>query len=234
MNKLKDIQIHLIDINQNMTNIWENFFKNIPNVYIHNTDLHTFLNQNQNIEAIVSPANSFGLMDGGYDKAIIDYFGKGLMEDVQKSILLKWYGEQPICTSITVPITNRTIVDNIGNRKYAVLIHTPTMRTPEVITDSKIVYHCMRSTLIEAMKQGVKSIVVPAFGGCTGQVDKRELANMMRLAYEQLINPPTEISWNTPLRFENYEIVQWSHAEGQPSLKSVLYLLEDTDSHTIA
>ena len=28
--------------------------------------------------AIVSPANSYGLMDGGYDKAIIDYFGKSL------------------------------------------------------------------------------------------------------------------------------------------------------------
>lgn len=198
---MNDLKIYLLDINKEMTDSWQRFFKDVSNIEIHNMDFNTFMKAHEDVEAIVSPANSFGLMDGGYDKAIIDYFGKDLMKDVQKSILLKWYGEQPICTSITVPITNRTIVDNMGNRKYAVLIHTPTMRTPEVITDSKIIYHCTRSTLIEAMKQGVKSIVIPAFGGCTGQVDKREIANMMRLAYEQITNRPEEINWNNIFRF---------------------------------
>ena len=109
MNKLKDIQIHLIDINQNMTNIWKKFFKNIPNVHIHNTDLHTFLNQNQNIEAIVSPANSFGLMDGGYDKAIVDYYGLNIVQKVKQYILKNYFGEQPVGTAFTVPI-NETLI----------------------------------------------------------------------------------------------------------------------------
>ena len=237
MIKLQDIQIYLIDINSEMITIWKRFFKNIPNVNICNIDLHTFLNQNSNIEAIVSPANSFGLMDGGYDKAIVDYYGLSVVQNVKQYILQNYFGEQPVGTAFTVPI-NET--------QY--LIHSPTMRLPEIIGDSRVIYSCMRSTLIECMKNNIKSVVIPAFGGCTGQVDKRELANMMRLAYEQLINPPTEIAWNTPLRFEDYEIVQWSHAEGYPiiskdnstkftisnNLKSVIYRLEDTDSHTSA
>lgn len=30
------------------------------------------------IDAVVSPANAYGLMDGGYDKALTDYFGNDL------------------------------------------------------------------------------------------------------------------------------------------------------------
>ena len=220
-----------------MTNIWEKFFKNISNIHIHNIDLHTFLNQNSNIEAIVSPANSFGLMDGGYDKVIVDYYGLSIVQKVKQYILKNYFGEQPVGTAFTVPINETQF-----------LIHSPTMRLPEVIGDSRVVYSCMRSTLIECMKNNINSVVIPAFGGCTGQVDKRELANMMRLAYEQLINPPTEIAWNTPLRFEDYEIVQWSHAEESPIIakdnstkitlshcsKLVIYKLEDTGSYTIA
>lgn len=188
------MKIYLLDINKNMTDVWEKYFSNMEDIEIVNEDFSTFMNKHPNIEAVVSPANSFGLMDGGYDKAITDYFGEGLMKDVQKAILLNWHGEQPVGTSITVPIFNRTINTAFG-KKLCVLIHTPSMRTPEIIKDSRIIYQCMRTTLIEAKRQEVKSIVIPAFGGLTGRVPCDKIAKMMYLAHKQISNKPDELNW---------------------------------------
>jgi len=196
------MKIYLLDINKNMTDAWEKLFHPLKDVEIINEDFATFMDKHPNIEAVVSPANSFGLMDGGYDKAITDYFGEGLMKDVQKSILLKWNGEQPVGTSMTIPIYNRTFTTILGTR-YCVLIHTPSMRTPEVIKDSRIIYQCMRTTLIEAKRQEIKSIVIPAFGGLTGKVPCNEIAKMMLLAYKQLCNKPNEINWDYALGIAN-------------------------------
>lgn len=193
----ENMKIYLLDINKNMTDAWQKYFKpfgEVEDIEIVNEDFATFMDKHPNIEAVVSPANSFGLMDGGYDKAITDYFGEGLMKDVQKSILLKWCGEQPVGTSMTVPIYNRKFTTILGTR-YCVLIHTPSMRTPEVIKDSRIIYQCMRTTLIEAKRQEIKSIVIPAFGGLTGKVPCDEIAKMMFLAYRQIYNQPEEITW---------------------------------------
>lgn len=73
------------------------------------------------------------------------------------------------------------------------------MRTPERIVDSRIVYQCMRTTLIEALKQGVDSIVIPAFGGLTGRVPYDVIAKMMFLAYKQIYNQPKELDWGYAL-----------------------------------
>ncbi len=189
------MKIYLLDINKNMTDEWERYFHPLKNIEIINEDFVTFMDKHPNIEAIVSPANSFGLMDGGYDKAITDYFGEELMRDVQKVIISDWFGEQPVGTSITVPIYKRRIINGIGVESHPILIHTPSMRTPEIITDSRVIYQCMRTTLIEAEKQEVNSIVIPAFGGLTGKVPCDVIAKMMFLAYKQIHNQPEEITW---------------------------------------
>lgn len=56
----------------------------------------------------------------------------------------------------------------------------------------------MRTTLIEAL--GSEYIVIPAFGGCCGQVPYDEIARMMYLAYEQINNPPEEITWKYAMK----------------------------------
>ena len=77
----------------------------------------------------------------------------------------------------------------------AILIHTPTMRTPEIIKDPRIIYQCMRTTLMEAIKYQAKNIVIPAFGGLTGQVPYNVIAKMMKLGYEQIFNEPEKLDW---------------------------------------
>ena len=190
--------IYLLDINKEMTNAWQKYFGNTNNVEIINDDFARFMNTHPNIEAVVSPANAYGLMDGGYDKAITDYFGKEIQYKIQEKINKEWYGEQPVGTSLSVQVHKiiPNLFDGDYNTKNITLIHTPTMRSPEIILDPRVVYQCMRTTLIEAKRQDVQSIVIPAFGGLCGQIPCEQLACYMYLAYEQIINfKPHNISW---------------------------------------
>ena len=170
------MKIYLIDVNQNIIEKWQEKFKYEKDVEIIHQDLHSFLDNNPEIEAIVSPANSFGIMNGGYDLAITRYFGDELQKKVQTYIYDNYFGEQVVGTScsVLIPNTNKC------------LIHTPTMRFPSRINDPQIVYHCMRSTLIEAHKLNLNNILIPAFGGATGGLNPDEIANQMYKAYRQI------------------------------------------------
>ena len=202
--RYNDMYIYLLDINKEMTNAWHKYFGNINNVEIINDDFAHFMNTHPNIEAVVSPANAYGLMDGGYDGAITRYFGEDLQHKVQNIIVKEWYGEQPVGTSLTV-LTDKAVANS---HKLIRLIHTPTMRSPEAIIDPRIVYQCMRTTLIEAEKQDVHSIVIPAFGGLCGKVPCKQLAEYMYLAYEQFVTfAPHNITWQDAM--DTQKKLQW-------------------------
>lgn len=180
-------KIFLLDINRAMINCWNEAFVNCGDVYVVNEDFKTFIYKNDEVDGIVSPGNSFGLMDGGYDKAISEYFGDALYEAVQNKIMECFWGEQPVgsCLSLQIPNTKK------------ILLHTSTMRTPEVIIDPRIIYSCMRTTLVETEKNSIKQIVVPAFGGMTGRVPRKIIAQMMREAYDDVNNRRRNKGYNT-------------------------------------
>jgi len=177
--------IFLLTNNVEMTNAWITYFAACPDVYPLCEDFGIFMDEND-VECVVSPANSFGLMDGGYDLAITNWFGDELQKSVQRYIVDNLYGEQIVGTSFII----NTPKDGIR------LIHTPTMRVPEPIIDETVVYNCMRSTLITALENGINSIVIPAFGASTGLLDPEVVAKMMWLAYKQVFTPNKEISWD--------------------------------------
>ena len=172
------LKVYLLDINHDITGALHREFDKYSDVEIINDDFAHFMNTHKDIECIVSPANSFGCMDGGYDLAITDYFGLEVEFEVQDYIKKYLFGEQPVGSSIMVDIPNT-------NKK---LIHTPTMRLPSPIVDETLIYHCMRSTLITAINGKIKSIVIPAFGGATGKLKPDVIAKNMRQGYEQILS----------------------------------------------
>ncbi len=182
--KLENMKIYLLDRNLAMTESWQEYFKDMPNFEIVCDDFAHFMEHNQ-VDCVVSPANSFGLMDGGYDLAITKWFGVNLPRKVQQYILSNFYGEQPVGTSIIID------TDNDGVK----LIHTPTMRSPSRIRDPLVIYQCMRTCLMTALSKGINSIVIPAFGGAAGEVEYGVIANMMYRAYKQLLDPPYYLNW---------------------------------------
>lgn len=192
------MKITLIDRNTDIVMAWEKYFHGIEGVEIVNTTLNDYLNKYlHEIDAIVSPANSFGLMDGGYDRAIILYFGRELQDTVQQYIRENYHGEQVVGTAFSVNIPN----------SEKMLIHAPSMRVPSIIRDSSVVYSCMRATLLEAQAKEVKSILVPAFGGLTGRVPPDIIAHNMFEAYCQINTPVLEkVTWDSILHRDNKRI----------------------------
>lgn len=107
----------LVDPNSELCQAWEKAFRGVEKVEIRNEIFENIAD----FDCMVSAANSFGLMDGGVDLAIRNFFGIQLEEAVQQYILDNYHGEQPVGTSFII---------ETGNPKHPFLAHTPTMRVP--------------------------------------------------------------------------------------------------------
>ena len=84
----------LVDLQEPLVEEWKKAFANFSGVEIVHGDF-----KDQDFDCIVSAANSFGLMDGGVDGAITDYFGLQMMERMQEMVIDRHGGEQPVGTS---------------------------------------------------------------------------------------------------------------------------------------
>jgi O-acetyl-ADP-ribose deacetylase (regulator of RNase III) len=137
-----------------------------------------------NISALVSPANSFGLMDGGFDQVIIDIVGPKVMESVQRRINLDYGGEQPVGTAFAVKTDHFSI---------PLVIHSPTMRTPMNIVGTNNCFHSTRAALLvgrrlSASDPNFRNVAMTGMGTLTGGLDFNFAARQMRLAYDVTMN----------------------------------------------
>ncbi|KAL4955233.1 hypothetical protein BDW69DRAFT_161281 [Aspergillus filifer] len=92
------------------------------NIEIHNNSLRT-LPETVQYDLIVSPANSYGLMDGAFDDAISRTFWRedgdyyDLTNAVQRSLYYKWRGFMPPGTCTLVPFPENLMPEvNPSNR----------------------------------------------------------------------------------------------------------------------
>jgi O-acetyl-ADP-ribose deacetylase (regulator of RNase III) len=137
-------------------------------------------------DCIVTAGNSFGLMDAGMDLAVVRFFGRHVMEHIQKQILEDYLGEQPVGTCIIVP-TNHTV--------HPFVAHAPTMRIPMNIQGTDHVYLAMWATLTAVHRHNrsgsakIASIACPGLGTGTGGVELAEAALQLCLAYEHFRRP---------------------------------------------
>lgn len=177
------MKIYILDESKEKLDIIKEYFEDDSIIFVQDEFAHFM--QTNSVDCVVSPGNSFGIMDGGYDMAITAWFGEQLQNRVQQYILDDFYGEQPVGTSFIIK----------ANDNGQSLIHTPSMRIPQKIKDETVIYQCMRSTLICAKQNNVKSIVIPLFGGGCGKVAPNVIAKMMNLAYIQINNPPQKLDW---------------------------------------
>ena len=77
------MKIYLLDRNASMVYWWEKYFKDVSEIEIVCDDFTRFMDKHD-VECVVSPANAYGLMDGGYELAITDYCGAELPKKVQQ------------------------------------------------------------------------------------------------------------------------------------------------------
>jgi O-acetyl-ADP-ribose deacetylase (regulator of RNase III) len=164
----------------------EHFFYR-PNIEIANN----YFEDLAEYDCLVSPGNSFGMMDGGIDAAIIRFFGASLMLRVQQHILEDYLGEQPVGTSFII---------ETHHFKHPLLAHTPTMRVPMSVAGTDIPYIAMWAMLLairrynRQAKRKIESVVCPGLGTGIGRVPYREAARQMALAYDNFLYPPKSLN----------------------------------------
>ena len=179
-------KLYLIDSKPELCEKWKQVFSSYPEVEVLTGDYFQ-----QSADAIVSPANSFGIMDGGLDLAIRNELGFQIEIDIQEVILNKYHGE--------MPIGNAEII-NTNHNKWSFLIVAPTMRIPENIGFTLNAYIAFRTILIAINsfnksnpKRPIKSLVCSGLGTGIGSMEPVKCAAQMRAAYK-LIKEPTRIS----------------------------------------
>jgi O-acetyl-ADP-ribose deacetylase (regulator of RNase III) len=174
-----EIKIFLRDKNEKIVNSWKSVFHNCDNIEISCGNIFDLT-----ADAIISPANSFGFMDGGIDLVYSEYFGWELEERLQNKIREMFYGEIPIGVATIIETNNKNI-------KY--LISAPTMRVPAIVSNTVNAYLAFRASLIEVIKfnknneQKLLSILCPGLGTLTGNISPKKCAIQMKYAYDSIM-----------------------------------------------
>jgi O-acetyl-ADP-ribose deacetylase (regulator of RNase III) len=179
-----NLKIYLRDHNVPLINKWKESFADCDDVDASFGDIFGIA-----ADAIVSPANSFGFMDGGIDLAYSNYFGWNLEKKLQAVLQNEFHGELPVGMSTILKTGDKTI-------KY--LISSPTMRIPEDVSKTLNAYLAFRATLIAVFKHNkehsddpITSILCPGLGTGIGRLSYGACAMQMRSAYDVIIKKTT-------------------------------------------
>src|SRR4051794_40598373 len=116
------MNIVLASIEPSLAAAWETFCGDLDFVSVHFGDILDVA-----CDAVVSPANSYGFMDGGIDALYSRHFGWGVEERLQKAIRERHHGELLVGTAEIV---------ETGDEGIPYVIAAPTMRVPMVLRES--------------------------------------------------------------------------------------------------
>ncbi len=182
-------KIILIDKDKELVKVWDDVFGGEEVFEIHEGDYFS-----KSADAMVSPANSFGIMDGGLDLVIRDNIGFDTEERLKEIILSNYHGELPIGSAAIVKTTNK---------KWPYLISAPTMRVPMDVSNTLNAYLSFRAILLtvkefneESKGIPIKSIVCSGLGTGIGCMPHRKCAAQMRVAYTYVSKPARIPSFN--------------------------------------
>jgi len=187
-------KIFLVDRATALVKAWRNAFSGVTEVEVIEGDYFQ-----KSADAMVSPANSFGIMDGGLDLAIRDQLGHKVEARIQEVIVARHHGELPIGSAEIVAT---------DDSRWRYMISAPTMRVPEPIPMTLNVYMAFRAILVAVEnfnkglgKREIDSIVCCGLGTGIGRVEPKKCANQMRAAYRMMKEPSMIPSFEAIHRF---------------------------------
>ncbi|KAF4978807.1 hypothetical protein FZEAL_4874 [Fusarium zealandicum] len=201
-------QIHLLCMEEHFSDAFEaaRTSRKLPSsvsIQIHNCALSR-LPQSVQFDIIVSPANSYGRLDGAFDDAISralsprdDYLA--LTHVAQAALYEQWRGFAPpgSCTLVRIPEEFDARSRNVwGTRRVALC---PTMRMPaDVRWDREVVYECVWSLLCAIdnhnrevragkAKERIRSILMTPLATGVGKVSAEKWATQAVLAMKHFV-----------------------------------------------
>ncbi len=167
---MTQLRLFLLDSDPDVAETLRRAFDAFPEVSVSRGDLLAGARN-----AVVSPANSFGFMDGGFDAALRQFFGPAVEQRVQAAIATRPEGYLPVGASLAV---------ETGHPRVPYLVVAPTMLSPEAIDPSNC-YRALRAVLRAAARDERlrPALFCPGLGTGVGQVPPEEAARQMASAY---------------------------------------------------
>jgi O-acetyl-ADP-ribose deacetylase (regulator of RNase III) len=197
------MKIILAAVESELADAWQRFCGDFDFVEVHHGSIFDL-----SVDAVVSPANSFGFMDGGIDMLYSQRFGWHVQKRLQGLIATRHYGELLVGTAEIVETDNSQI---------PYLIAAPTMRVPMILRNSINPYLAARAVFLlikhgtfavgnfagEPISKFVESVAIPGLGTGVGQVGVNTCARQMQVAIEEVV-------------LGNYEFPQsWADAQAR-------------------
>lgn len=171
------MKLHLRDKNPAVVAAWREVFADTPDVTISEGDILELEG-----DAIVSPANSFGWMDGGIDLAYRARFGARIEQVLQAAIREMLDGELPVGSALLVMTLDPRI---------PWMIAAPTMRVPEAVRGTVNAYLAMRASLLKFERKYHDTLgatlLCPGLATLTGRVSPMQAALQMRWAWHVVV-----------------------------------------------
>ena len=156
---------------------WRRYFGGEADVEIHGGDICSMP-----VDAIVSPANSFGFMDGGLDIALSNRFGWDLQKKLQQQIAARPLGELLVGEALVMPT---------ADERTPWLISAPTMRVPMLLRQSVNPYLAMKAILAAVLNHdqtpAIQSVAIPGLGTGVGGMSAATAAWQMWQAYREIV-----------------------------------------------
>jgi O-acetyl-ADP-ribose deacetylase (regulator of RNase III) len=177
---MEPIIFELRDIDADVVMAWEKYFKGIANVRISHGDIFE-----GTADAIVSPANSFGYMDGGIDLVYLRRFGWELQTRLQAHLRDAHDGE--------LPVGQATIVETFDTA-IPYLVSAPTMRIPMNVSNTINAYLAFRAAIRavklhnrEAAGATIRTVLCPGLCTAVGRMPPDLCARQMAAAFEACV-----------------------------------------------
>ena len=190
------MKIILCSIDEPLAQAWQTYCGELKGVEVHRGNI-----LNLKVDAVVSPANSFGFMDGGIDMVYSQHFGWGVQQQLQNQIKYLHHGELIVGSADIVETDHSSI---------SYLIAAPTMRVPMVLSETVNPYLAARAALLlikhgrfpsgalvgERISDGVKSVAFPGLGTGVGRVEPEKCALQVRTAIKEVVFDEYEFPWS--------------------------------------
>lgn len=178
---------------------WRRLFDGRPDVEIRRNDICRL-----RVDAVVSPANSFGFMDGGLDFALSERLGWALQSNLQRAISARPLKELLVGEAMILPT---------GDSNIPWLVSAPTMRVPMRLRQSVNAYLAMKAVLTTILSHQaappIESVAIPGLGTGCGGLAPKVAARQMWAAYREVVLG----QWQTPADFGD---AQKAHVDLNP------------------
>ena len=181
------MKIILTAVENSLARAWKEFCGDLDFVEIHQGSIIDV-----ECDAVVSPANSFGFMDGGIDAIYMSYFGYEIQQTVRRQIYDFHNGEL---------VVGKVDVVETNHEKIPFLIVAPTMRVPMILNDTVNPYLAARAVFIlisqgkflsgsfagDEISKHIKTVAFPGLGTGVGRVGFNTCAHQIRQAIDDIL-----------------------------------------------